>query len=242
MGCQLENKHAIWYQIFFSIRSDRPKIGKKLTNEQKLQEYMYMRNNPSSNFALYGISKTAITQAIIYLLIGGAISSYVLISQKLMMLCDNETWSFNIFSKYGKLFLFLANMRSKPWIREMSSWLFLFGFSFKKRTGVEAGGQDTLLLIWFLKVTTRKQLILFVSVSVNSQSLQIVGTAWWPKAAPKSVYLWLININDKQKYYRKVSCYCELSNTVKPTRFIRTPRYYGQVFLLPGERKPLHFL
>ena len=89
-------------------------MGENLTNEQKLQKYMYMRNNPSSNFALYGISKTVITQAIIYLLTGGAISSYVLISQKLMMLCDNETWSFNIFSKYGKLFLFLANMRSKP--------------------------------------------------------------------------------------------------------------------------------
>ena len=91
MGCQLENKHTIWYQIFFSIRSDRPKMGKDLTNERKLQEYMYKKNNPSSNFVLYGISKTVITQAIIYLLTGGAISSYVLISQKLMMLCDNET-------------------------------------------------------------------------------------------------------------------------------------------------------
>ena len=82
MGCQLENKH---------ILSGRPKMGKDLTNERKLQEYMYKKNNPSSNFVLYGISKTVITQAIIYLLTGGAISSYVLISQKLMMLCDNET-------------------------------------------------------------------------------------------------------------------------------------------------------
>ena len=112
MGCQLENKHAIWYQIFFWIRSDGPKMGKNLTNERKLQEYMYKKNNPSSNFALYGISKTVITQAIIYLLTGGAISSYVLISQKLMMLCDNETCIFNIFSKYGKLFLFLDNMQA----------------------------------------------------------------------------------------------------------------------------------
>ena len=37
-----------------------------------------------------------------------------------------------------------------------------------------------------LKFTTRKQLILFVSVSMNSQSLQMVVTAWWPKVAPKS--------------------------------------------------------
>ena len=87
-------------------------MGKNLTNERKLQEYMYKKNNPSSNFALYGISKTVITQAIIYLLTGGAISSYVLISQKLMMLCDNETYIFNIFSKYGKLFLFLDNMQA----------------------------------------------------------------------------------------------------------------------------------
>ena len=48
---------------------------------------------------------------------------------------------------------------------------------------MEAGGQETLIL----KFITRKQLILFVSVSMNSQSLQIVGIAWWPKAAPKSV-------------------------------------------------------
>ena len=69
-------------------------MGKNLTNERKFQEYMYKKKNPSSNFALYGISKTVITQAIIYLLTGGATSSYVLISQKLMMLCENETWSF----------------------------------------------------------------------------------------------------------------------------------------------------
>ena len=38
MGCQLENKHTIWYQIFFPIRSDRPKMGQNLKTERKLQK------------------------------------------------------------------------------------------------------------------------------------------------------------------------------------------------------------
>ena len=38
MGCQLENKHTIWYQIFFPIRSDRPKMEQNLKTERKLQK------------------------------------------------------------------------------------------------------------------------------------------------------------------------------------------------------------
>ena len=48
------------------------------------------------------------------------------------------------------------------------------------------GWSRHIVIDMILKFTTRKQLILFVSVSMNSQSLQMVGTAWWPKVAPKS--------------------------------------------------------
>ena len=85
---------------------------------------------------------------------------------------------------WQKSFVFLITCEVGHESKRCHLGSFFLDVALKSWPGGGAGWSRHIKLIYFFKNLQQESLILFVSASMNGQSLQILGTAWWPNSVP----------------------------------------------------------